>query len=74
MWFSLFRAELYIYDLAGRDSSAWINRILWKIGEEPVLYSPTKAIETQRFLRKIMQSKGYNRKEEKKENQYYLLD
>jgi len=82
MWFSLFRAELYIYDLAGRDSSAWINRILWKIGEEPVLYSPTKAIETQRFLRKIMQSKGYmqstvkiiEKKKKKKINVTFLID
>lgn len=82
MWFSIFRSKLYIYDLAGRDSSSWINKMLWKIGEKPVLYSSERAADTQRFLTKIMQSKGYmqarvkviEKKKKKKVDITYLID
>lgn len=82
MWFSLFRTELHIYDLAGRDSSSWINRMLWKVGEKPVIYSSEKAVETQHFLKKVMQSKGYmqadikviEKKKNKKIDITYLID
>lgn len=47
--FGLFRMQLGIYNLAGRDSSKWVNRTLKKIGQAPVilillshLYLPNK--------------------------------
>ena len=37
-WFSLFKVPMSTYCLAGRDSSKWINRLLHKMGEAPVVY------------------------------------
>ena len=38
--FGLFRMQLGIYNLAGKDTTKWINRTLKKIGDEPVIYNP----------------------------------
>ncbi|HOO19415.1 MAG TPA: hypothetical protein PK296_04405, partial [Paludibacteraceae bacterium] len=38
--FGLFRTQLGIYSLAGKDTTKWLNRFLMKIGEEPVIFNP----------------------------------
>ncbi len=58
-WFNLFKTQLYVYDLSGRDSTKWMNRFLKKIGDAPVIYSDS---ETQRSLQEItkaVQNLGY---------------
>ena len=58
-WFSLFKIPLGVYDLAGRDSTKWINRMLKNIGEPPELYDTLQANVTSQDLLKAMQNMGY---------------
>ena len=58
-WFSLFKIPLGVYDLAGRDSTKWINRMLKNIGEPPELYHTLQANVTSQDLLKAMQNMGY---------------
>ena len=58
-WFNLFKTQLYIYNLSGRDSTKWMNRFLRRIGDAPVLYSEREAIRTQEELTKAVQNMGY---------------
>lgn len=58
-WFSSFKVPLHVYSLAGRDSSKWVNRFLWKIGEKPVIYSASKADSTCTNLLLALQNRGY---------------
>ena len=58
-WFNLFKTQLYIYNLSGRDSTKWMNRFLRRIGDAPVLYSEREAIRTQEELTKAVQNIGY---------------
>jgi hypothetical protein len=37
-WFSLIKVPLYTYNLSGRDTSKWINRMWRRLGDEPVIY------------------------------------
>lgn len=36
-WFSLIKTQLYVYNLSGRDSIRWYNKILRKIGDAPII-------------------------------------
>ena len=58
-WFSLVKLPLGVYSMAGRDSSRWINRTLWNIGEPPVLYDTLKAQQTVTDLRQALLNRGY---------------
>ena len=31
-WFSLFKTQLYVYNLSGRDTTRWLNRALRRVG------------------------------------------
>lgn len=55
------KMRLRVYNLAGQDTSKWINRIIQKLGEPPVIYSPklTEASATQ--LTKELSNLGYLR-------------
>ena len=59
IWFSLVKLPLGVYSMAGRDSSRWINRTLWNIGEPPVLYDTLKAQQTVTDLRQALLNRGY---------------
>ena len=37
-WFSLFKVPLATYSLSGSDTTRWINRVLRRIGDAPVIY------------------------------------
>jgi outer membrane protein assembly factor BamA len=58
-WFSLFKTQLYIYDLSGRDSTRWINKFLRRIGDAPVIYNPAEAERTRLEISKAVQNMGY---------------
>ncbi len=58
-WFSLFKIPLGVYDMAGRDSTKWINRMLKNVGEPPVLYDTLQANVTSQDLLRAMQNMGY---------------
>lgn len=57
--FSLFAVPLGTYNLSGRDSTKWINRILKRLGEEPVLFDTLKAEMSRKNLGTVMQNMGY---------------
>lgn len=58
-WFSLFAVPLGTYNLSGRDSTKWINRILKRLGKEPVLFDTLKAEMSRKNLGTVMQNMGY---------------
>lgn len=58
-WFSLVKVPLGIYSLSGRDSSKWMNRMLQRIGEPPVIYDEQLAQRTGQDLRQALQNMGY---------------
>jgi outer membrane protein assembly factor BamA len=58
-WFSLFKTQLYIYNMSGRDSTSWINKALRKIGDAPVIYNEDEARRSQKELRLAVQNMGY---------------
>ncbi|MDR0940006.1 MAG: BamA/TamA family outer membrane protein [Mediterranea sp.] len=58
-WFSLFKTQLYIYDLSGRDSTKWMNRFLRRIGDAPVIYNAEEAERTRVEMNKAVQNMGF---------------
>lgn len=58
-WFSAFKTQLYIYSASGRDSTKWMNKLLRRMGEPPVIYRENLTEETERELTKILNNKGY---------------
>lgn len=53
------RVRLKIYNLAGADTSKWINRTLKKIGEPPVIYNSRQTAQTVKQLEKELNNIGY---------------
>ncbi len=57
-WFSLMKTQLYVYNLSGRDSTGW-NKLLRRIGDAPVIYSPNDAVRAQEEITKAVHNMGY---------------
>ncbi|MDR3339598.1 MAG: outer membrane protein assembly factor [Candidatus Symbiothrix sp.] len=57
--FALNKTTFQFYNLAGKDSSKWINRFLKKIGEAPVIFDSTLVEKTDLELKKFFINKGY---------------
>ena len=57
--FGLNKTMFQIYNLAGKDSTKWINRTLKKIGEAPVIFDSTLVDKTNVELQKLFFNKGY---------------
>lgn len=55
----IFRLQLGIYNLAGTDSTKWVNRMLMGMGHGPVIYSPLLADISREQLQLYMNNKGY---------------
>ena len=78
-WFSLVKTQLYIYNLSGRDSTKWGNRLLRKIGDAPVIYDEKEAERSREELTKAVKNMGYmsavvkktTKKKKKKIKLYY---
>ena len=58
-WFSLAKIPLGIYQLAGEDSTRWINRTLHSIGEAPVLFDSLLARKSCEELQLALRNLGY---------------
>ncbi|MCB9017983.1 MAG: hypothetical protein H6544_05215, partial [Prevotellaceae bacterium] len=58
-WTFLGRVSLRVYSLSGRDTSKWRNRMLRKMGEDPVIYRPYLMKDTETQLARRMQNLGY---------------
>ena len=58
-WFSLFKTQLYVYNLSGRDSTKWANRLLRRLGDAPVIYSQKEAELSRIEIMKAVQNLGF---------------
>nr|MBR6146480.1 hypothetical protein [Paludibacteraceae bacterium] len=57
--FGFWKLQLHVYDLAGKDSTKWINRTLKKMGEAPEVFDPFAAGNSIQYLTRAMQNMGY---------------
>lgn len=57
--FSIIKVPLTIYNIAGRDTTNWINRTLQHAGEPPVIYDSTMVDRTIENIDRVMTNKGY---------------
>lgn len=58
-WFSLFKTQLYVYNWSGADSTRWINRLLRKLGDAPVIYQEEETSRTRDEMTKAVRNMGY---------------
>lgn len=58
-WFNLFKVPLAIYNTASTDSTRRINRILYRIGEAPVVYEQYQTELSKQSLAIALQNQGY---------------
>ncbi len=56
---ALFRLPLFIYNLSGRDTTKWVNRVLRSGGEPPVIYDSTQVQKSVDDITRLMENKGY---------------
>jgi len=57
--FGLNKTMLQVYNLSGKDSTKWINHILKKVGEKPVIFDSTLVTKTDLELQKLFINMGY---------------
>ena len=57
--FGLNKTMFQVYNLAGKDTTRWINRILKKVGEKPVIFDSTLVTKTDMELQKLFVNMGY---------------
>ncbi len=57
--FGVFKFHLWLYNLAGKDTSKGFNNWLRRIGEEPVLYDSILAQSSSNNLQGFLANKGY---------------
>ncbi|MBO4663347.1 MAG: BamA/TamA family outer membrane protein [Bacteroidaceae bacterium] len=50
---------LKIYSLSGKNNSKWYNKLLHKVGEEPVLYNESSAIQSSQAMKQALLNSGY---------------
>jgi outer membrane protein assembly factor BamA len=57
--FGIWRLQLHLYNMAGSDSTKWINRQLRSVGDAPVLFSEQEARQVASKMEKALSNKGY---------------
>ena len=57
--FGLFRMQLGVYNLSGKDSTKGINRMLKRIGDPPVIFNPSLTSLSVQQLQLQLENKGY---------------
>ncbi|MBD8349085.1 BamA/TamA family outer membrane protein [Dysgonomonas sp. HGC4] len=57
------KIRLAIYNIAGQDTSKWLNRIIKKMGQAPVLYNPQQTKTSANQVAKELSNLGYLRAE-----------
>lgn len=55
----MFRMQLGIYNLAGKDSTKWFNKMFKRIGQAPVIYDPMLTSISTNQLRLFCVNKGF---------------
>ena len=58
-WFSIAKVHMHIYSASGKDSTKWINKVLQKIGEAPVIYDSRQAELTRANIETMLRNNGY---------------
>ena len=58
-WFSLVKVPLYTYALSGPDTTMWINKVLQRIGEPPVIFSDALADRSRKNIEQMLVNDGY---------------
>lgn len=58
-WFSRFKVPMRFYTLSGRDTSKYVNRLLQRIGEAPVIYDETLTDRSRRDILQALMVQGY---------------
>lgn len=58
-WFSLVKVPMYTYALSGRDTTIWINRVLQRLGEPPVVFDESLAEKSRRNIEQMLVNDGY---------------
>lgn len=58
-WLSFFNVPLGLYSISGNDSTKWVNRLLKKWGEKPVIYDSVLTDKTVMDLTSAMRNEGY---------------
>ncbi|MFV0467669.1 MAG: BamA/TamA family outer membrane protein [Dysgonomonas sp.] len=59
--FEIFRLPLYVYNLSGRDTTKWYNKILKNGGEPPVIYDSAMVDKSVKELEQNLLNIGYPR-------------
>jgi outer membrane protein assembly factor BamA len=57
--FQVFRMQLGIYNLAGKDSTKWINKTFKRMGDPPVIYNKALTSLSVQQLQRFLVNKGY---------------
>lgn len=57
------KIRLGIYNLAGQDTSKWLNRAIQKMGQAPVLYNPQQTKTSANQIARELSNMGYLRAE-----------
>lgn len=58
-WFSRFKVPMRIYTLSGKDSSKYMNRLLQRMGEAPVVYDEDLAERSRKDMVQALMVQGY---------------
>ncbi|KAA6349158.1 Outer membrane protein assembly factor BamA [termite gut metagenome] len=58
-WLGMTKFRLHIYNISGRDSIRWYNKIFRRIGAAPVIYNEVEAANSAEEITKAMQNIGY---------------
>jgi outer membrane protein assembly factor BamA len=58
-WFSLVKIPLYTYALSGRDTTVWINKVLQRLGEAPVIFNENLAENSRKNIEQMLINDGY---------------
>lgn len=53
------KVRLNIYNMAGQDTSKWLNRIIMKLGQPPVIYNSRQTALSMSQLKKQLNNQGY---------------
>jgi len=57
--FGTYRLQLRVYNISGRDSTKWLNRIWRKMGEPPVIFNNEETERTRTEMHKYIVNKGF---------------
>lgn len=66
----LMRTQLQVYNLSGKDSTNWFNKLLKKLGDEPVIYNAQLTAISENEIQKHFENKGFLNAEVKSEVTY----